>query len=887
MPDTFDPSLYASGPECVQALREQGVTVNQRLGARLFALGAKGLRFSLAFLEEASTFLMEPAWAELPDHPTAPDLQKLLADARVLELNGELHIVTPDEVPSTALVPKAATLFPTVLGGVDTSRLGGLNWDRRRWEQATHSLLDSDDPRTLVENFRYLFRTLMTAGENPSGLLVTALSRGKLELSREVARQVAEHLNRDLGRALEDVFETQPGRVRDGLNFLLGEGSRSWPDVVASVVLPALTGLLEQSQGDIVYELLPRLAPLLPPDAARLEPFLDQLLHDLPELQHSQRTSLAQFITNLQERCAPLADYLLRRMRATGDPDALAYYGYVLSRLRLEPEQHEECCRHVVELFSAHGLDVALQERLRLTLTNLGPGPLAELTASPRRDALKGPQRGWLITIWGRLRADGLPLPAPELFVELARHELRASSRASLLTLVRSRQLNLPELREALLQEKKQQALLQFLLGEAARLEPPDDDPVLELLGWFGAPAWEAAFARLREETALDSASSSPRLLLFARLLGKASAAGTGQPERFRELVSELPGLPLFGPKAMPSAYLALGYLGSVAELDDAQRLWAWEKLEPHLEALAQVAVESALRLHEGGSPELRKTIEKRLRSVVTAQEPDRVLLQTVLSGLALFLQPGSLPTYPLSLGGILPQDAAGTVDGSLEDPDALVGDLCRTVLNKAPVENLEKVMQRALRYSSEGDGVQMPVAWGKMDRDLAMRVLGALASHPATGERLHRMLVVRLFSFLEDWMEAIRSGKDLYGSRDTPLWELLCHVLERRPGEVGLELASEAAVRLLELHRQVPAHLGLPRRENVQRFLYVLIVQDVGASLRLRGVAVDLPAMLVGLLVELSRAVDVESPVSLYFLQELAALPLREPLHSEPQAYR
>lgn len=886
MPDTFDPSLYASGPECVQALREQGVTVNQRLGARIFALGAKGLRFSLAFLEEAATFLMEPSWSELPDQPGAQDLQALLADARVLELNGHLHIVTPDEVPTASLVPKAASMLPTMLGGVDTSRLGGLHFDRRRWEQAGHSLLDSDDPRTLVENFRYLFRTLMGAGENPSGLLVTALSRGKLELSREVARQVAEHLNRDLGRALEDVFESQPGRVRDGLNFLLGEGARSWPDVVASVVLPALTGLLDQSHGEIVYELLPRLAPLLPAEAARLEPFLDQLLHDLPELQHNQRTSLAQFITTLQERCASLADYLLRRMRATGDPDALAYYGYVLSRLRLEPEQHEECCRHVVELFSAHGLDVALQERLRLTLTNLGPGPLAELTRSPRRDLLKGPQRGWLINLWGRLRADGLPLPAPELFVELARHELLALSRSSLLALVRSKQLVLPDLREALLQTN-QPALLQFLLGEAARLEPPDDDPVLELLGWFGAPAWEAAFARLREETALDSGSSSPRLLLFARLLGKTETAGTAQPARFRELLGELQELPLFGPKALPAAYLALGYLGSVGALDAEQRLWLWEKLEPTLETLNQVAVEAALRLHAGGAAELRKTVEKKLRSVVTAQEPDRLLLQTVLAGLALFLQPGSLPTYPLSLGGTLPQDAAGSADRSLEDPEGLVGDLCRTVLHKAPVENLEKVMLRALRYSSEGDGVQMPVAWGKEDRDLAMRVLGALASHPSTGERLHRMLVVRLFSFLEDWLEAIRSGKDLYGSRDTPLWELLCHVLERRPGEVGLELAAEAAVRLLELHRQVPANLGLPRRENVQRFLYVLIVQDVGASLRLRGVAVDLPAMLVSLLVELSRAVDVESPVSLYFLQELAALPLREPLRSELQAYR
>lgn len=38
-PDSFDPTQYTSAAECVQGLKEFGVALGHRLGARVFGLG--------------------------------------------------------------------------------------------------------------------------------------------------------------------------------------------------------------------------------------------------------------------------------------------------------------------------------------------------------------------------------------------------------------------------------------------------------------------------------------------------------------------------------------------------------------------------------------------------------------------------------------------------------------------------------------------------------------------------------------------------------------------------------------------------------------------------------------------------------------------------------
>lgn len=870
MLDTFDPSAFSSPSECVRELKELGISLGHRLGARVFGLGHRGVRFSLAFLEEAAEggaareLLERSEWTVL----ASTGLQEVghLLDpevARAVEEGGVLHVVTPDEVlPETALVPSSGastSLLPSVTGA-EAGVFGGALWDRRRLEQASLSLLDAEDPEELVESFRYLFRALVTSGQNPTGLLVTALRRKKRELSREVAAQVREHLSRDLGRALLDLLSEDPRQMAGALKYLLGEAAASWRELLPVVLVPALQGALERGEGRAVVLSHPEpLARRLGGELERIETFLDALLDRIPELGFKERVNLGTFLVSLAANTAGLSTFLLRRAEVAADPHMQAFLGSVLSRVEQDPQERERCVDLMVELFLTRGHETALQERLRPTFMQLGTAPLERLARPEALERLEPGQRIWLIHLWNQYRAEKLELPDDEIFVGLARSEILGRRRGSMLALVRSGQLCHPSLVEALTGDPERELLIGYLLAEASRMEEPDDEAVFDLLAHFGPEVLSPAFRRLREEAALQSAAAAHRLFFFGRL-----ASRLEEPGDLSGMASEILGFPIYRAEAHPRIWLGLGSLGSVPGLgaEHVSRIIAL--LMEDLDVYPEARVEALLLAYPRADEELRREVEERLRSVLEAESPDRHLLKACLDGLERLLERGDY----------------------LVEPERLVADLCRTVLMRSRTPDLQHVMRRALSYASEGDGVQQPTAWAKEDRDQALRILGAVACHPATPDRLHRMVLVRLFSFLTDWLEAVEQGTDLYTHRDTPLWELLDRVLRTRPGEVGFQLAGEIGLKVLELHQRSPRNLALEWRERTQRFLVTLIEHDVGPQLAHRGVPIDLPASLLRVLMELEPVEDQDRPVSLYLLSELSGRTLRPDLRPRLDAY-
>ncbi|MBI3927592.1 MAG: hypothetical protein HY319_18780 [Armatimonadetes bacterium] len=867
MLDTFDPSGYASPAECVRALKELGIPASHRLGARVFGQGRRGIRFSLAFLEEAQAegpaaqILFDPAWNDLPVPPTLEGVHGLIGarPAAAVQQNGILHLVIPDEMPTeTGLVPMApaGSVLPQVLGTPEAS-FTGILWDRKRMEEASLALLDSEDPTELIESFRYLFRAMVTSGQNAMGLLVTSLRRGKLELSREVARQIQDHMDRDLGHSLEDLLSQEPHRMKDALHFLLGEDALGWREVLQAVMIPALTGVIEHAQGQpVVFRALPRLAPLAGGEPERIEAFLDALLRELPNLNMEERVALGQFLVELHSVYPSVNRFLLRRMRSTTDHHAIAFFGNVLSRLELTPEEHSECVQKLVDLATARGLETAIQERLKTSIMNLGKAPLEQLSMPERVKDLDASQRIWLIHLWERYREEGFEVPAERLFLELAVGEILNRRRGSLLALIRSAQLNDRALVERLMAlETERPEVISFLLLEAFRMEEPDDAAVLDLLARFGENAVEPAFTRLREEAALESGAAATRLLLFARMAARVKFDEEGRT-LLRERAREILGYPIYHAESLPAVWLGLGHLGGVRDLGDDLVEEILELLFSDLHLFPRERLEAVLLAYPAARPERQLEIERRLRSFLSQENADRDRVEATLAALQRFLKRR----------------------GCLQEPEQLVADLCRTVLRRGQERSLHTVMREALSYASEGDGVRVPKVWGRSHREQALRILGEFACHRQTPDRLHRMVVVRLFSFLDDWLDAIQQGTDLYGTRDTPLWAILTRVLRRRPGESGLELAVRVGLRLLELHRQVPHHLALEWRETAQRFIVTLIEQNLGAEVIRHGVKLDLRRALMRVLMELKATEEQENPVSLYLLRELSQSPRLDP---------
>ncbi len=238
--ETFDPRIFSSPSALVEALQGLNIVLSQRLGVRIFAMGAQRIQFSLAILEmvaqtpslqnELASPKLGLAGASDPAKRSllATQLSELL-EAEVLQ--GELdenglpllQVVSQDEAMLYQLSQQQATspgrglmtttqsqALPRLLGNQAQYLPKGSTFDRNKLEMAAQRLLDSENVATLVEDFRYLFRASVTLRQNPSSLLECALTREKPELSREVATAIKEHLDNSLGSLLLDLFGDDP-----------------------------------------------------------------------------------------------------------------------------------------------------------------------------------------------------------------------------------------------------------------------------------------------------------------------------------------------------------------------------------------------------------------------------------------------------------------------------------------------------------------------------------------------------------------------------------------------------------------------------------------------------------------------------------------------------
>ena len=148
--DIFNPNLYESAADALQALRSDNINLNHRLGARICALGRKQILFSLAFLEEAAesadfaSCLRDKRWNELAnDNEEGANTILKSIGAKAQAHGGALYIRTEDEawsaVPTAESTALATTgmVAPQVFGQANVSAIKGVLWDRNRLEEAS------------------------------------------------------------------------------------------------------------------------------------------------------------------------------------------------------------------------------------------------------------------------------------------------------------------------------------------------------------------------------------------------------------------------------------------------------------------------------------------------------------------------------------------------------------------------------------------------------------------------------------------------------------------------------------------------------------------------------------------------------------------------------
>lgn len=845
MLDTFDPRPFASGPACVQFLRsEYEIRVSQRLGARLVSLARRNIQLSLALLEGAAPgsdleqVLLDERWNDCASATEAA--AGVGRWGRAVEEDGVIRVVAPDEVGDAVSHPTtvgatATPISPSLALAVTSSsaptprprELEGGSWDDARLREAARTLFDSEDAAELVETLRRLFRAALGAGLDPVALLALALRRDKRALRIEVGGLTRHHLDRETGRAIEDLQSDDEARVRDAIHVLLRVKARA---PLAPLVLPALTPLLADLRAlRQIITLLPQ-APHLVSDEDAAEPFLEALLDQLTELESPERFTLSRFLLAAQDEWPALPNVLFRRLGSTVDSHVQAWYGNVLARMRLDDTLRERLIEALVDLYERQGHDVALAERLKVTFLFLGARPL-ELLTERARTLDHRMQRSYLVDLWITYLSGGHPHPPKTLLAEFLAAEIASRNRAAMLVMIRSATATggrVDLLAEpALLHHLEahpwvREPAIGVLLEEAVQLDDPDDLGALDLLARLGRPAVEAAFERAREEAALDSRAAPYRFRVFAYVAAK-------QPQRpwLTDMAEIALGWPFLRRLDLPVTVTGLGLLGRVPGVTEEALSEILDQLLPADPetpvTYAEARVRAALEMYESPTcpPTVREALESRLERVVAAAAPTRDRLVAALLGLEMLM---SRPAPPLRV-------------------DPICVTLARMVLQKSRETGLEQVLAEALRGGTEGHGVRIPTAWSKEDRDLALTILGKAAAHPAIPERLHRMIAARLASFTEDWLDAHERGENLYLHRDTPLWRIMLELADQRPSEHAIEAVVRVGLRALEVQRQAPQNLALERREEIQRLIGTLTWLAPQEPVEVRGsLSLDIP---------------------------------------------
>ncbi len=871
--DTFDPTGYATPSDCVQALQDLGIKVGHRVAARLLAIGKRNIRFSLAVLEEIQAggelreLFFSKKWYTIPSKPSLEQIKAITEGFPVEAIpQGDIiHIVTPDEAITLcdndkALALPLNSLLPQVVGTPST-HLSGFLWERKKLEEASLYLLDSEDESKLISGFRYLFRALVTTGQDPIHLLCTALKRGKPALCQEVAHQVKEHLNYELGYHLAEVFSCEQERTEEALDAILQKISSAsiepGDSLLSRLLYPALTALSNFPQGkDIIFSRLNRLSPLIDLSPDYFQPLLEILLQRVKTHPHDNLSDLADFLIRAASKLPYLKQTLIDRLRSSSKVGPILFYGSVLSRMPLKRDEKIFCAQKLVNLFLTSNLDIAQKEALRYSFLNLGPLPLQLLLTSSNLAHLKDEQRIWIIYLWDRYHEEGIKPPPEDLFIRFAAAEIIKQRRPSILALARTGLINEPLLSQHLRNSiKSHKSLIETLYTQAYQMEDPDNRGVLDLLADFGWEALDSAFNKLREDVALQSAAAATRLLIFSRLAARIAFHTRTSINKIRRYIREILGYPIFVPQSLPSVWQALGHLGTVQNLGPRlqRKIIRILSYEPHI--FPNYKLSALLTLHPYASSKHQKLIEQTILNLLTNPPWNRKLIDAALEAVYHFLRRGN----------------------ALTAPSIFITKLCQIIVTTGSEPSPEQIMLQALNeVDSDNDGILLPCPWDKEHKDLALKILGELACQPHIEDRIHSGLVVRLFSFLEDWLEAIEKGKNLYATRTTPLWTIVTRLLYQRPGRYGRHLAARTGIRILKIHHSYPHRLGLPWRESMQRFMAALIELNISSDPEFTPpdiavpVTINLPRQLLNTLKSLPPAEEHSRPLNLYILEEL-----------------
>jgi hypothetical protein len=760
--------------EAQQRLQASGLSASPRQATRLLALHQRGCKLSTSALEallsEGAALLMSPLWLQepLPWEALRPALQDLGLDIR--QQGNTYELLSSDEL---WLESQSAALVPIATQQVMQSMVGPALGSGDGWPESWRIVADAEDDGRILEHLRAAFRHSLAAQISPAPLLWLALKRRRAAVTQEVARLTREYLDPDLGRHLEALFSPVPSTAQAGVRALRRGRSNQWD-------LPFLVGLLQilWEQPELRVVLLELVEDMTDRWLAQPEIILgwwEECLAQTATLEPELVQRLAQLTLLWGKSGMPLSDVLERRLERGLSHAERLLASWLLSQL---PQTSQTCSvllEAALDLAGDPNLNGQTLVRVQQILATLGEPALRRLLETHVFASLATELRCWAVA-QGSLRP--LLRDAAE---ERALGELGAGSRRMLLQLA---QLRWPVPAE--LHEDERWNLVGFLEQEIPHLEDPNDAWAIAWLVTLDPAVLGRLYTQAKRDGESVSRAYAARLETWAKHCQAADQAPESQQLDTVFSVSS-------PHESRPELWSGIARLASCSDLQEQDRQRLLGYLEVGREKFPQRWPEWWEEMQRSPVAELALRAERELLEVLRRRESPRA---TVGSCLLTLLRRARF----------------------WRTPEALVQALSQRLLFLPQPLSPQARMRWALAASDESDGTLTPEAWDAEQRDLALRILGELSLRADLPEPLRRPLRVRVWQFIQDWLDGVARGGDSYQHRSMPLWSVARRLLTHADEES--DLVDSLAEQILHLQVTCPERLRLLTHSDCLGFL-------------------------------------------------------------------
>ncbi len=211
---TYDPTGLEGGYRCVEFLKEKGIEISQKLGAKLIYLSEHNIQLTLAALEDCSPksdeekFLLSIKNDSLPTTPEKKsELKNKISEAgfNYCEEDGILKILSdveePEIVEKNEYLPVTAISASNLIQQRSISGNSLLN-DRKYIETLAFNFLDSEDEEVICENMKKLVRISKMSDQSPKNIFIEAIEKGNKNVWIKTSEVIKELCDRPFGENL-------------------------------------------------------------------------------------------------------------------------------------------------------------------------------------------------------------------------------------------------------------------------------------------------------------------------------------------------------------------------------------------------------------------------------------------------------------------------------------------------------------------------------------------------------------------------------------------------------------------------------------------------------------------------------------------------------------